>query len=77
MSVQCSSFHYCTPRIDNDIYSSVEIGFPTEIESLLLKYAEDEKNPINTVYGYVPVNVVDSVIEKHGGIDLVKTFKPK
>jgi hypothetical protein len=70
MSVQASKFHYCSPRqnLTDGNYNSVEIGFPSEVESLLLKYAEDPEKPTGTVYGYVPLNVVDSVIEKHGGI---------
>ena len=33
-----------------------------------MPYAEDRERPTDTVYGYVPVEIVERVIEKHGGI---------
>ena len=69
MSVQASETHYCSPRIDNaEKYSAVEVGFPSDLESLLVKWAEDEHNPTGTVYGYVPAAVISLVCVKHGGI---------
>jgi hypothetical protein len=68
MSVQVSSSHYCTPRINNaDFYSKVEIGYPSEVEPLIMEFAEQADRPTDTVYGYVPVSIVDEVIAKHGG----------
>ena len=70
MSVQASENHYCSPR-ENGIamsYTSVEVGFPSDKEDLLMDWAEDGDKPTETVYGYVPVSVVIDVIEKHGGI---------
>lgn len=69
MSVQASAAHYCEPR-ENFLfaYEAVEIGFPNRREPLLAKYAEEPKRLTMTVYGWVPVDVVDAVIEKHGGI---------
>ena len=61
-SAQKSIFHRCGNN-------SVEIGFPSEEESLIKDYIEDKENPLNTVYNYVPIQVVEKVIEKHGGID--------
>ena len=69
MSVQASGTAYCTPRKTGAVrYSEVEIGFPSSREDLLLEYAEDQGNPTETVYGYVPANIVSLVIVKHGGI---------
>lgn len=69
MSVQVSRTHYCSPREDNaQDYYEVEVGYPSETEELLLRFAEDEDKPTKTVYGYVPVSIVDAVIEKHGGL---------
>ncbi len=70
MSVQASEGHYCEPR-ENFLnhYDSVEIGYPSEEELLLLDYAEDPDELTDTVYGYVPTELVDKVLEKHGGID--------
>jgi hypothetical protein len=61
MSVQESPNHYSG-------YGSVEVGFPSVKESLLMPYAEQPKTPTKTVYGHVPVKVIDEVILKHGGI---------
>ena len=69
VSVQASAFHYCTPRVDNARkYNSVELGFPRMVDELIIDYAEDD-NYTNTVYGYVPVHIVDELIKKHGGIE--------
>lgn len=69
MSVQASRLHYCTPR-DNDAsrYEAVEIGYPNMLEADILEYAKNPDSPTETVYGYVPVEIVDAVIIKHGGI---------
>lgn len=71
ISIQASSGHYCKPRIDSNgkriSYTHVELGFPSEEDELINDYAEDD-NYTETVYGYVPVEVVDKLIEKHGGI---------
>jgi len=68
MSVQASDGHYCNPRNDIGPYRSVEIGYPSEAEQLIIEYAESPEYPTDTVYGYVPVEIADAVIEKHGGI---------
>jgi hypothetical protein len=69
MSVQVSRQHYCTPRVDDaEYYQEVEIGYPNDIEPLLEEYAEDPCAFTNTVYPYVPVSVVATVLAKHGGI---------
>jgi len=69
MSVQGNEAAYCEPRRDNqEKYIRVEIGFPSEEEPLIMSYAENPRDPINTVYGWVPVQVVTDVIAKHGGI---------
>lgn len=71
VSVQASRVHYCLPRIDTEegvVYEAVELGYPNREEPLIMKYAEDPDEPLYTVYGYVPVEIVNQVIEKHGGI---------
>lgn len=75
MSVQASEFHYSTPRYDNlDFYSAFEIGYPSEIEHSIINYAEDKEHPINTVYSWVPYEIIDIIIDKHGGINKAETF---
>jgi hypothetical protein len=69
MSVQASSFNYCHPRRDRaSSYSQVEVGMPNSPEPLLAQYAEDSLDLTNTVYPYVPRQVIVDVICKHGGI---------
>jgi len=76
LSVQASSYHYCSPRIDEldhwTDYSSVEVGFiknandedftpPDDWKA----YAEDGFP--SDVYSFVPTQMVKEFIEKHGG----------
>nr|DAG29222.1 MAG TPA: hypothetical protein [Caudoviricetes sp.] len=76
ISVQASKFHYCSPRIDNALeYTKVELGFPNQVDDSIIKYAEDEDSPLKTVYGYVPIDVVEKLIKKHGGIVNVPDFE--
>jgi len=69
MSVQAHDGAYCEPRLDAQRkYTLVEVGFPSAEEELIMPWAEDRNQPTETVYGYVPVDVVTNVIVKHGGI---------
>lgn len=51
-------------------YESVELGYPSEADESIYKYAEDD-NYTSTVYGCVPVKIVEQLIEKHGGFKCV------
>ena len=79
MSVQVGSSLYSTPKKVAKRYSAVEIGFPSDHEPLIEKWAENlfEDSPdfTDTVYPYVPVKVVNEVLKKHGGIDLTETLR--
>ena len=72
-SGQASATHYSNPKGYVDEYTEIEIGFPSSHDTLIEKYAEnswdDEPDYTDTVYGYVPVKIVDLLIKKHGGID--------
>ena len=70
MSVQASYSCYCEPRytLKNCNYTSAEIGFPSEREPLIIGYAEMPEHPTDTVYPYTPIELIDAVIKKHGGI---------
>lgn len=70
ISVQGSENHYCQPRknlIDKD-YESVELGFPSVADDLIEEFAENPECPCDTVYGWVPIDIVEKLVEKHGGI---------
>ena len=76
MSVQVGQTLYSSPRDVADEYVEAEIGFPSIPESLIAKYAEDwevegidDSRLCATVYPYVPVELIDKVISRHGGID--------
>lgn len=72
LSVQSSEFHYCLPRVAlYDHYTHVEVGFPSEPVPELMEWIELTKSePTDSVYGYVPVEVVNAVINAHGGLKL-------
>lgn len=68
VSIQAREGMYCAPRRNNACpYSAVELGFPNAHDPLLDEYCEDPSRPTDTVYGYVPVDLVNELIEKHGG----------
>jgi hypothetical protein len=67
MSVQASVSHYCEPRDNQGPYESAEVGYPSKEEPLLAPYAEDPSQLTQTVYGWVPMHVIEEVIAKHGG----------
>jgi len=69
MSVQANENAYCSPRIDDaEKYIAVEVGYPSDLEPLLMQWAEDKEDPTNTVYGWVPSQQVSLVCVKHGGM---------
>jgi hypothetical protein len=69
MSVQAGVYNYCDPQENGaPKYNLVEVGFPTTKEPMLMPYAETPENPTDTVYAYVPVEVVTNVLIKHGGM---------
>lgn len=73
ISIQASYGHYCSPRVNgDDFYRTVELGYPSEFEELILEYAEDPDCPTGSVYANVPVDVVNEVLKKHGGIVDIK-----
>ena len=69
LSVQASDTHYCSPRSNNGPWTEVEVGFPSRKVESIIDWAEDPYDPCNTVYGYVPVAVLEEVIKDNGGLD--------
>lgn len=74
MSVQGSKRHYCSPRSNQDYYNSMEIGYPSQEEKSILEFAEQKERPTDTFYGWVPCELIQNIIDNHGGIDINKTF---
>ena len=75
VSIQGSVKHYCSPRewAPEDGFTEVELGYPSEPDELIEDYAEDPEDLTGTVYGRVPVELVQKLVDKHGGIIGVKT----
>ena len=69
ISIQGATYNYCEPRDNSRVYSQVELGFPSASDPLIQPYAEDLSKPTDTVYPYVPANVVRKLLDKHGGTD--------
>jgi hypothetical protein len=72
ISVQASRSHYSEPRADgHHDFTQVEVANPTQSCTELEPYFE----PIGHIFVYVPIELVQAIIEQHGGIDQGKTFK--
>ena len=67
MSVQGGFHAYSEPRKPSDFYESMEVGFLSEKE-ILLHMSGD-------VSGYVDVELLQKIVDKHGGIDIQKSLK--
>ena len=63
MSVQASKYHYCTPRDNTGPWTHVEIGYPTMVVPEFEPYGFED----GTVFEWVPIEIVERVIEKNGG----------
>ena len=67
VSIQASAGNYSEPRDDDGPYVSVELGYPSEPDHLIMKWADTPNDPTKTVYGWVPSEVVIELLQKHGG----------
>lgn len=73
-SVQADAYKYCAPRetgLSN--YRLVEVGYPSEHVESLMPYAEDADDPTGTVYGFVPVALIEEIVNARGGIVAART----
>lgn len=68
VSVQAGYGIHSIPGCDADSYIDVELGFPAEKEDDWIIYAKNRSMPTDTVYSFVPVELVDKVLDTHGGI---------
>ena len=77
MSVQASQYHYSRPRVANAReYNAIECASPSD-ENVpeIIDYAESPNIPTCSVYGYVPIENVEKLIENHGGLDVDAMIK--
>lgn len=82
MSVQASSFHYCEPRRSGlDSYESYEVGYPSEVIEQLRGYeetpVENDEELLESIYPFVPAEILSQIVMEHGGIDKEKTLHPE
>lgn len=69
VSIQASEGHYCFPRTNDGPWLEFELGSPSEVDELISSYIDDPENELaKAVYGYVPSELIDKLIAKHGGI---------
>jgi hypothetical protein len=68
LSVQARHTAYCEPRDDRGPWVRVEVGFPSAEPEFIMDHCEDPENPTGTVYGYVPIELVEKLIDYHGGM---------
>jgi hypothetical protein len=67
LSVQVGCGLYCAPRDNYGPWGSVEVGYPSRKLNGLMQWAENPDCPTDTVYGYVPIDILASVIDECGG----------
>jgi len=70
MSVKAGKYWHSDPEhhlVDGE-YSAWEIGFPSEEDELLEAYYRNVGYSMGNVYGYIPIEIVNQIIAKHGGI---------
>ena len=73
MSVQVHQGVYCSPRDGfGPVWAMAEIGFPSAKPSAeVMAYIDSPKDdPTDTVYRYVPMELIDRLVAEHGGIDI-------
>lgn len=69
LSVQASQGAYCFPRRNEGPWYQVEVGFPSAPPELIAHRAENPEKLTDTVYGYVDIELVEQLIDLHGGFD--------
>lgn len=71
VSVQSHSGSYCIPRQAKGPHTHYECGFPSSVplSESLREHAENDLEYTETVYPYVPRQVIEQELELHGGIE--------
>lgn len=79
ISVQVHNGSHCASengvREFGNKFRLVEWGFPSEEIDAVKFNAEDSENVKGTVGAYVEVELIDELIENHGGLNLEKTLQ--
>jgi hypothetical protein len=76
MSVQGNEMTYSIPKKVATEFTAMEIGFPSAQEDLIMEFIDRlVLEPTQSVYGYIPIDLIEKIVEKHGGIDESVTFQ--
>lgn len=65
VSIQASAHHACTPRDDTGPYTTVEVGYPSKHEPLLIPFLDEF---CADIYNHVPAQIIRQLIHAHGGL---------
>ena len=84
ISVQAGAGLYCDPRLNwASSYSAVEVGYPTGLtesdKEMLWPFSNAVQEKLyfktdsledwqNTIFPYVPSNIVEAIVDAHGGL---------
>lgn len=70
VSIQAGPSHYCCPRNGYGPWCAFELGFPSRRDDALMPYidGDEDTDPTATVYGYVPIHIVEDMLARHGGV---------
>lgn len=78
ISIQAHHGNYCVSENGTREFGldwhNVEWGFPSDVIDPIRYNAEDCFNTRNTVGGYVDIDLLNSLLNEHGGIDLRMTL---
>ena len=71
-SISIQADEYMAATKEGDEWITVELGFPSRFDKLIKPYAEPKLDRTdtytNSVYNHVPIEVVEKLVVKHGGI---------
>lgn len=67
ISVQASKRHNCIPATDTGPWTHVECGYPSYKPAFISSYKEGKYLPEDSIYSCVPTDLVERLIESHGG----------
>ena len=72
LSVQATENHYCKPRENEGPWHLVEVGYPSvDPGEVWREYFDgdwENESHTDSVYGYVPIDLVIDFINAHGGM---------
>ena len=77
ISLQINRGNYCSSengyRKLGHTWQNVEFGYPSESDELLIEFADSPEELPNTI-GSIPIDILEQLFLKHGGIDWDKTI---